>query len=71
MKYIESRRSPFSDELQAQLHNFVTKEVMSNEIKTDLLHLAQRGKETSKNSIQKGLLKKSTQLQDIIDIVQI
>ena len=32
-EYIERRGSPFSFESETQLHNFVTKEVISNEIK--------------------------------------
>ena len=66
MKYIEKRGSPFSVESPTQLHNFVTKEVMTDEIKTDLLQSTQKGKEKYKEFHTERFLKKITQLRDTI-----
>ena len=66
MKYIEKRGSPFSVESPTQLHNFVTKEVMTEEIKTDLLQSTQKGKEKYKEFHTERFFKKNTQLRDTI-----
>ena len=66
MKYIERRGSPFSVESPTQLHNFVTKEVISDEIKTDLIQSAQRGKEKFQKFHTERFLKKCSQLRDTI-----
>ena len=66
MKYIEMRGSPFSVESPNQLHNFVTKEVMSDVIKTDLLQSAQRGKEKFQEFHTERFLEKSAQLRDTL-----
>ena len=63
MKYIEKRGSPFSVESPTQLHNFVTKEVMTEGIKTDLLQSTQKGKEKYKEFHTERFLKKNTQLR--------
>ena len=56
---IKRRGSPFSVECPTQLHDFVTKEVMSNEIKTYLIQSAQE-------IHTERLLNKRAQLQDTI-----
>ena len=44
MKYIEERGSPFSAECPSVLQNFVTKEMMTEEIRKDVLNASEIGK---------------------------
>ena len=48
MKFIEERGSPFSAECPTKLHNFVTKQVMSEEIRKDVLNASEKGKRNAK-----------------------
>ena len=51
MKFIEERGSPFSADCPTKLHNFVTKQLMSEEIRNDVLNASEKGKKKYQASI--------------------
>ena len=44
-KFIEERGSPLSSECPSVLHNFVTKQIMTPQIREDMLHAMKKGDE--------------------------
>ena len=66
MKYIEDKGSPFTETCPKQLHNFVTKEVISEDTKNDLLQSQLRGIETFQEFHSMRFVEKRTSLKDTI-----
>ena len=66
MKYIEDRGSPFSKDYPTTLQNIVTKEVMSEEIRKDLLHATEQGKLKYEAFREERLVSKRVKLNEVI-----
>ena len=59
IKYIEEKRSTFSEDYPPVLHNFVTKEVMTEKIRRDLLTASEIGKEQYEAFQSERIVKKA------------
>ena len=66
MQYIEERGSPFSTQCPPVLHNFVTKEVMTQDIRNDVLNVSERGKKKFETFYSERFTKKTSKLSDTI-----
>ena len=66
MKYIEERGSPFSAECPPVLHNFVTKEVMTEEIRNDVLNASEKGKKKYEVFHSERIINKILKLSETI-----
>ena len=54
MKYTEDRWSPLYAECPPVLYNFVTKDVMTEEIRNDVLNAHEKARRNTRHSIMKG-----------------
>lgn len=66
MKFIEERGSPFSAESPKVLHNFVTKEVMTEESRKHVLNASEKGKEKYEIFHCERFINKTMKLHDTI-----
>jgi len=66
MRYIEERGSPFSTQCPPVLHNFVTKEVMTQDIRNDVLNASERGKKKFETFYSERFTNKTSKLSDTI-----
>ena len=66
MNFIEERGSPFSADCPTKLHNFVTKQVMSTEIRKDVLNASEKGKKKYRAFNSEQIIDKTVQLRDTI-----
>ena len=66
IKYIEERGSPFSEACPPVLHNIVTKEVMTEEIRHDLLNASQIGKEKFEAFHSERIVTKTLKISEAI-----
>ena len=66
IKYIEERGSPFSEDCPPVLHNFVTKEVMTKEIRHDLLNASEIDKKKYGTFHSERIVKKSLKISETI-----
>ena len=62
MRYIEERGSPFSTQFPPVLHNFVTKEVMTQDIRNDILNASERGKKKFETFYSERFTNKTSKL---------
>ena len=66
MKFIEERGSPFSADCPTKLHNFIFKQVMSEEIRKDVLNASEKGKKKYQFFNSKRIIDKTVQLTETI-----
>ena len=66
IKYIEERGSPFSAECPSVLQNFVTKEMMTEEIRNDVLNASERGEKKYEAFHTDRIIRKTLKLNETI-----
>lgn len=66
MRFIEEKGSPLSLDASKTLQNFVTKEVMSDDIKTDMLNAFSKGKEKYLNFRKERFVTKTERISSTI-----
>ena len=66
IKYIEEKGSPFSKSCPTSLQNFVTKVVMTEDIRRSLLNATEMGKDKYIDFRQKRICEKTVKLSEII-----
>ena len=66
MRYIEERGSPFATQCPPVLHNFVTKEIMTQDIRNDVLNASERGKKKFETFYSERFTNKTSKLSDTI-----
>ena len=66
MKFIEERGSPFSADCPTELHNFVTKQLMTEEIREDVLNASEKGKKKYQAFHSEMFINKTGKLRDTI-----
>ena len=67
-KFIAKKESPFSEDCHTELHHFVTKQVMTDEIRKYICGASEEGKKRYEVFHFEIIINKITQLKDTIHI---